>query len=167
MESRVPRFFAEAHLGGLFGDDGAAETEAADETSEPYAAADLDALLPAASDPGLRAKNAKKDDWISKGGKPDRTIVRGGYRRRSDYELSPTDPDASLMQHKRGASRMGYHAHHVVDGGKARVILSALVTPADVTENQPMLDLLFRTRFRWGCGCAGSQATPNTAPRRS
>ena len=23
------------------------------------------------------------------------------------------------------------------------------VTPADVTENQPMLDLLFRTRFRW------------------
>jgi pimeloyl-ACP methyl ester carboxylesterase len=53
------------------------------------------------------------------------------------------------MQHKRGASRMGYHAHYVVDGGKARVILQALVTPADVTENQPMLDLLFRTRFRW------------------
>jgi hypothetical protein len=44
---------------------------------------------------------------------------------------------------------MGYHAHYVVDGGKARVILQALVTPADVTENQPMLDLLFRTRFRW------------------
>ncbi|CAA9386880.1 MAG: hypothetical protein AVDCRST_MAG01-01-286, partial [uncultured Rubrobacteraceae bacterium] len=58
-------------------------------------------------------------------------------------------PDASLMQHKRGASRMGYHAHYVVDGGKARVILQALVTPADVTENQPMLDLLFRTAFRW------------------
>ncbi len=44
---------------------------------------------------------------------------------------------------------MGYHAHYVVDGGKARVILSALVTPADVTENQPMLDLLWRTIFRW------------------
>jgi hypothetical protein len=29
------------------------------------------------------------------------------------------------------------------------VILQALVTPADVTENQPMLDLLWRTRFRW------------------
>jgi hypothetical protein len=53
------------------------------------------------------------------------------------------------MQYKRGATRMGYHAHYVVDGGKARVILQALVTPADVTENQPMLDLLFRTRFRW------------------
>ena len=45
---------------------------------------------------------------------------------------------------------MGYHAHYVVDGGKARVILNVLVTPADVIENQPMLDLLWRTRFRWG-----------------
>jgi transposase len=151
MESRVPRFSAEAHLGGLFGEEEeeAAETGAGEETSEPSAEADLDALLPAASDRGLRAENAKRDDWISRKGKPDRTIVRGGYRRKSDYEVSLTDPDASLMQHKRGASRMGYHAHYVVDGGKARVILSALVTPADVTENQPMLDLLWRTIFRW------------------
>ena len=104
MESRIPRFAAEAHLGGLFGDEGAAETEAGDETSGPSAESELDAL-PAASDRGLRAKNAERDDWISKDGKPDRTIVRDGYRRRSDYELSPTDPDASLMQHKRGASR--------------------------------------------------------------
>src|SRR5215210_8961055 len=148
MESRVPRFSAEAHLGGLFGEEGADEIDVGDETSEPYAAADLDAL-PAATDRGLQAENEGRGDWISKDGEPDRTIVRGGYRRKSDYELSPTDPDASLMQHKRGASRMGYHAHYVVDGGKARVILQALVTPADVTENQPMLDLLFRTVFRW------------------
>ncbi|MDQ3430076.1 MAG: IS1182 family transposase, partial [Actinomycetota bacterium] len=146
MESRVPRFAAEAHLGGLFGDEEAAESEAGDETSGPSAESDLDALP---ADRGLRAKNAKRKDWISREGKPDRTIVRNGYRRRSDYEVSPTDPDASLMQHKGGATRMGYHAHYVVDGGKARVILSALVTPADVTENQPMLDLLWRTAFRW------------------
>ena len=149
MESRIPRFAAQTHLGGLFGDEGAAETEAEDETPEPYAESDLVGALPAASDRGLRAKNAKREDWISREGKPDRTIVRNGYRRRSDYELSSTDPDASLMQHKKGATRMGYHAHYVVDGGKARVILNVLVTPADVTENQPMLDLLFRTRFRW------------------
>ena len=148
MESRIPRFSAEAHLGELFGGEETPENEAQDETSGPSAESELDAL-PAASDRGLRAKNAKKGDWISRDGKPDRTIVRGGYRRKSDYELSPTDPDASLMQHKRGASRMGYHTHYVVDGGKARVILSALVTPADVTENQPMLDLLWRTIFRW------------------
>jgi transposase len=148
MESRVPRFSAEAHLGGLFGEEGAEEIEVGDQTSEPYAAADLDAL-PAAADRGLRAENEGRGDWISKDGKPDRTIVRNGYRRKSDYEVSPTDPDASLMQHKRGASRMGYHAHYVVDGGKARVILNVLVTPADVTENQPMLDLLWRTAFRF------------------
>jgi transposase len=149
MESRIPRFSAEAHLGGLFGDEEeTAEAEAGDETPEPSAERELDAL-PAASDRGLRAENEGRDDWISREGKPDRTIVRNGYRRKSDYELSPTDPDASLMQHKRGATRMGYHTHYVVDGGKARVILNVLVTPADVTENQPMLDLLFRTIFRW------------------
>jgi hypothetical protein len=147
MESRIPRFSAEAHLGGLFGDEGADEIEVAEETSKPYAGADLDAL-PVASDRGLRAQNEGRGDWISRDGKPDRTIVRGDYRRKSDYEVSLTDPDASLMQHKRGASRMGYHAHYVVDGGKARVILNVLITPADVTENQPMLDLLWRTIFR-------------------
>jgi hypothetical protein len=125
------------------------ETQAGEESPESYAEADLVVALPAASDRGLRAKNAQREDWISREGKPDRTIVRNGYRRRSDYELSPTDPDASLMQHKRGATRMGYHAHYVVDGGKARVILNVLVSPADVTENQPMLDLLWRTSFRW------------------
>ena len=36
-----------------------------------------------------------------------------------------------------------------MDGAKARVILSVLVTPAEVMENQPMLDLLWRTAFRW------------------
>jgi hypothetical protein len=36
-----------------------------------------------------------------------------------------------------------------VDGGKARIIVAALVTPAEVMDNQPMLDLLWHTRFRW------------------
>ncbi len=106
MESRIPRFAAQAHLGGLFGnEEEMPETEAGGKSPESYAESDLDAL-PAASDLGLRAKNAQRQDWISREGEPDRTIVRGGYRRRSDYELSPTDPDASLMQHKRGASRL-------------------------------------------------------------
>ena len=150
MESRIPRFAAQAHLGGLFGnDEEMPETEAGEESPESYAESDLVGALPAASDRALRAKNAQRQDWISREGEPDRAIVRGGYRRRSDYEVSPTDLDASLMQCKRGASRMGYHAHYVVDGGKARVILNVLLTPADVTENRPMLDLLFRTIFRW------------------
>jgi hypothetical protein len=36
-----------------------------------------------------------------------------------------------------------------VDGGKARIILNALLTPFEVTENAPMLDLLWRTSFQW------------------
>jgi hypothetical protein len=50
---------------------------------------------------------------------------------------------------QKGVSRLGYLTHYVVDGGKARVILDVLVTPAEVTENLPMLELLFRSRFRW------------------
>jgi hypothetical protein len=46
-------------------------------------------------------------------------------------------------------SALGYHTHYVVDGGKARIILAALVTPADVMENVPMQDLLWRVCFRW------------------
>ena len=45
--------------------------------------------------------------------------------------------------------KLGYQAHYVVDGGKARIVLNALVAPAEVTENRPMLDLLWRTCFRW------------------
>jgi len=33
--------------------------------------------------------------------------------------------------------------------GKSRIILNVLVTPSEVMDNQPMLDLLWRTRFRW------------------
>ncbi len=35
-------------------------------------------------------------------------------------------------------------------GGKRRVIMQVLVAPGEVIENQPMLDLLWRVRFRWG-----------------
>jgi hypothetical protein len=73
--------------------------------------------------------------------------AKRGYRRTSDFRVSPTDPDASPMW-TAGKARLGYHDHYVVDGSKRRIILAALVTPADVMENQPMLDLLWRVRFR-------------------
>jgi hypothetical protein len=49
----------------------------------------------------------------------------------------------------RGKTRFGYQTHYVADGAKAWVILAVLVTPSEVTENRPMLDLLWRTIFRW------------------
>src|SRR5215218_4108910 len=71
----------------------------------------------------------------------------GSYRRTADFRVSPTDPDATPMQTKAG-SGLGYHDHYVVDGGRARIILAALVTPADVMENVPLQDLLWRVCFR-------------------
>jgi len=50
---------------------------------------------------------------------------------------------------KRRNSKRSHLGHCFVDGGKARVILNVLVTPFEVTENAPMLDLLWRTSFRW------------------
>jgi hypothetical protein len=66
----------------------------------------------------------------------------------ADLQVSTTDPDATLMLTKNGVD-LGYHTHYVVDGGKARIILNVLVTPSEVMDNQPMRDLLWRTRFRW------------------
>jgi hypothetical protein len=76
-------------------------------------------------------------------------VIRGDYRRLADFRASVTDPDASLMRYRGGGLDLGYHDHYVVDGGKARIVLAALVTPAEVMENLPMLDLLWRTCFRW------------------
>jgi hypothetical protein len=47
-----------------------------------------------------------------------------------------------------GKARLDYHDQYVVDGGKRRIILSALITPADFMESQAMRDLLWRVCFR-------------------
>jgi len=79
---------------------------------------------------------------------PDRPPTsRGG--RKSDFRVSTTDPDAALIRPRGAQACLGYQNHYVIDGGKARIILHALVTPGDVMENQPMLDLLRRVMFRW------------------
>jgi transposase len=77
---------------------------------------------------------------------PNRPAV-GSYRRTTDFRISPTDPDATPMRTGTETS-LGYHDHYIVDGGKARIIVAALVTPADVMENVPLRDLLWRVRFR-------------------
>jgi transposase len=69
--------------------------------------------------------------------------------RQSDLRVCPTDPDASPLYGQNGHHRLGYHLHYVVDGGRARIILAALVTPASVMDNTPMLDLERWVCFRW------------------
>jgi len=109
----------------------------------------LPILLEAALREDLTKSNEERHDWIERGGKPDREVIRGTYRRMADFVVSTTDPDATVMPTKGEGRHLGYHTHYVVDGGKARIIMAVLVTPSEVMENQPMLDLIFRTRFRW------------------
>jgi hypothetical protein len=97
----------------------------------------------------LASQAAARHDWIGRAGRPDRTKFSGPYRRTADFRISTTDPDATPMPCGDSGTRLGYQDHYVVDGGKARIILAALVTPAEVQENQPALDLLWWTRFRW------------------
>jgi transposase len=98
----------------------------------------------------LAQTNALRHRWMAEAGRQERGVLRWGYKRMADLRVSTTDPDAAPMhQKKKGASRLGYLTHYVVDGGKARVILDVLVTGAEVTENLPMPEMLFRSIFRW------------------
>jgi hypothetical protein len=149
VESLLPRFAVEAHLKRLFEDEEVRDPEEGTPQSPPIAGLHL---LPTADDHELRAKNAaKKSDWIRREGRQDRAFKSGYRKRTSDSRASRTDPDATPMtRFKGGTTRLGYQTHYVVDGGKARLILGVLVTPSEVTENRPMLDLLWRAVFRWG-----------------
>lgn len=149
VDSVLPRFAVEAHVGGLFaaGDDPDDRGDGPDGlggTPSP-----LPAALTGAAQAELAAAAAGRHDWLGEAGRPDRDVVRGRYRRTADFRASATDPDASLMRHRAGGLDLGYQDHYVVDGGKARIILVTLAAPAEVQENQPALDLLWRSCFRW------------------
>jgi hypothetical protein len=146
LDSIAPRFAVEAHLGELFSDDAADEPSRDDNECQPT---ELPVPISETEREQLARANEERHDWLARGGAPDRTIIRDGYRRRSDFEASLTDPDAALMAVKKGGLHFGYHDHYAVDGGKARIILEVLVTPADVMENLPFLDMLWRVCFRW------------------
>lgn len=76
--------------------------------------------------------------------------VKSAYRSLADQRTSCTDPDATpLRRTTTNRAQLGYHTHNVVDGGRRRIILATLVTPASVQDNQPMLDLTRWARFRW------------------
>jgi transposase len=165
LDSIAPRFYVEEHLDELFTED-----ELLNPNQEDSDATDgggdwpVDDFyeLPSADDEVLIAENAARDDWISRDGRQRREQKGVWYRRKADFLASKTDPDSSPMKRRNSkGSHLGYHTHYVVDGGKSRIILNALVTPFEVTENQPMLDLLWRTSFRWKI--APQQVTGDTA----
>jgi transposase len=77
-------------------------------------------------------------------------VRKPSYERITDREICPTDPDASPMQPSGGGrSVMGYSDHYIVDGGKQRIILHVLMTPASIMDNTPLIDLVRWVCFRW------------------
>ena len=77
-------------------------------------------------------------------------LHKPSYKRVTDEKISLTDPDAAPMRGQGGGSAvLGYRNHYVVDGGKARIILSTLVSPASVMDNTPLLDLVDWVCSRW------------------
>ena len=48
-----------------------------------------------------------------------------------------------------GSAGLGYRDHYIVDGGKSRIILPALVAPTSIMDNTPLLDMLDWTGSRW------------------
>ena len=154
MGSLAPRWFLVAHLRGLFegqeeqNEDQENTQDTGDERSE-----DEEPIrrLPTAGNENLILSNRTTRDWISRGGAQDRSF-RGTPRRErtADARASETNPDATPMRWSGSARRkLGYQTHYVVDGGKARVFLSVLVTPGKVSENRPVIGLLWRTAFGW------------------
>ena len=142
----------EEHLAGVFPEDAPPAQE-----DEEHSAAVVVAGVVGPDGPegherqALARKNALGHRWITNAGRQERAVVRWGYERMADLRVSTTDPDASPMHQKnKSGSRLGYQTHYVVDGGKARVILDVLVTGAEVMENLPMVEMLFRNTFRWG-----------------
>ena len=154
VDSLAPRWFVEGHLQDLFEEDARGQEEGAHddrdaEDAGPEEAQDVRGLLTAGDGDLIRA-NSASEDWISGGGAQDRSFKGApGRERTADTRASRTDPDATPMRWSGSARKLGYQTHYVVDGGKARVVLSVLVTPGEVSENRPMLDLLWRTVFRW------------------
>ena len=83
------------HLGEIF-------SEQTSLTQDAHATAIAAVVGPTAEKRrALAQKNARQHRWICKAGRPQRGIVRWGYRRKADLRVSTTDPDASPMQAKR------------------------------------------------------------------
>lgn len=154
LDSLAPRFAVEAreaireHLTALFASESPTSEKTEEEPLVSPAPFPLPTPISQTQREELAADNATRHDWIAEEGRPQRE-VHGSYQRTADLRMSTTDPDATPMRLKGGGTHLGYHTHYVVDGGKHRIILSVLVVPGEVNDNQPILDLIWRIVFRW------------------
>jgi transposase len=147
LDSLVSRFAyaAKTHVADLFADELAVAEVTPELDAEPPPGIVRLPIKPCA-EPGSAGADRPWRLLEERRLDPHRPVV-GSYQRTTDFRISPTDPDATPMWTSSGTA-LGYHDHYVVDGGKRRTILAALVTPADVMENVPLCDLLWRVCFR-------------------
>jgi hypothetical protein len=143
-----PQGTLESHLAALFAQNELEDASNPPAPLPPTPPSPLPLPLSDALRAELEATSSTRHDWIAQEGRQQRE-VRGIYQRTADLRISTTDPDATPMRLKGGGTHLGYQTHYVVDGGKHRIIVGVLVAPGEVMENQPMLDLLWRARFRW------------------
>lgn len=76
--------------------------EGVDELVEPSPPRQLPTVLDEALQEELTTLNSERHDWIERLGEPDRSLIRGKYRRMADFWVSTTDPDATMMNSKGG-----------------------------------------------------------------
>jgi len=128
IDSLIPRLaeVVNDHLVELFGDqDGATESKpmVKDENEPPL-------LHPERMVETHRDQPTEEGRWrVLETSRldPDRPLSPG-YQRLSSRKISRTDPHATPMSVRYGGTALGYQDHYLVDGGKARIILHALIT---------------------------------------
>jgi transposase len=155
IDSLIPRFAwrARQHVADLFTDEAAPATGEQRSHAEP-AEVPAPALLalpergPADVQALLTEANNARTSWLDQHEHDPTRSASGSYQRTSDLRVSTTDPDATPMTDGK-QTVLGYQDHYVVDGGKHRIVVAALVLPGDVRENTPMPDLARRVCFRW------------------
>jgi hypothetical protein len=113
-ESVKPRFAVEAHLRNLFDTEAEepVDEEEQQRAQEEPAGSDAPVPLPVSLSPAayeeLALHNEARHDWIEQVGAQDRSVKGHNYQRIADYQVSTTDPDATIMRSKGGVD-LGYH----------------------------------------------------------
>ena len=64
----------------------------------------LPVALPPVAEATLAADNAARRDWLAEAGRQQRDGAHGDYCRRADFQVSITDPDATVVRRKGGGS---------------------------------------------------------------
>src|SRR5215471_8399467 len=99
-----PRFAIEAHLANLFATEEEKQPPSTTATTEPEAGAPTPLPVPLSEETcqELTLSNEARHDWLEQWGAQDRSVTGRNYQRVADFQMSTTDPDATIMLSKDG-----------------------------------------------------------------